>query len=122
VLNIGEVSLTGDHILLHPPLSADLDSLCNAAKDREIWKNPYAFFLTYECRVDEGFESIDMETSLRDSQEFIPMIDKINDKVVSREETRRGPEHEEIIETLERQLMNSLKYHSCGLFYITSIN
>lgn len=44
-----------------------------------IGNNPYAFFLTYECTVDERFESIDMETSFRDSQEFIPMIDKIND-------------------------------------------
>lgn len=44
MLNIKELALTGNHIILRPPLSDDLAGLTDAATDGEIWKNPYAFF------------------------------------------------------------------------------
>ena len=44
MLNNKEVTLSGIHVILRPPHSDDLEGLRNAAKDGEIWKNPYAFF------------------------------------------------------------------------------
>ena len=44
MLDITEVTLSGRHVILRPPRSDDLEGLKNAAKDGEIWKNPYAFF------------------------------------------------------------------------------
>jgi hypothetical protein len=44
MLNNKEVTLLGSHVILRPPRSDNLEDLKNAAKDGEIWKNPYAFF------------------------------------------------------------------------------
>ena len=44
MLNNKEVTLLGSHIILRPPRSDDLEGLKNAARDGEIWRNPYAFF------------------------------------------------------------------------------
>lgn len=44
MLNVKEVTLFGNHVNLRPPHSNDLEGLKDAARDGEIWKNPYAFF------------------------------------------------------------------------------
>jgi RimJ/RimL family protein N-acetyltransferase len=44
MLEITNVTLSGRHVIFRPPRSDDLEGLKNAAKDGEIWKNPYAFF------------------------------------------------------------------------------
>lgn len=44
MLKIKEVTLEGKYILLRRPLIMDLDGLSNAAKDGEIWNNPFALF------------------------------------------------------------------------------
>ncbi|HKR74008.1 MAG TPA: GNAT family protein [Candidatus Nitrosocosmicus sp.] len=48
MLNIKEVTLSGNHIILRPPRSDDEAGLRNAARDGEVWKNPYAFFPNIE--------------------------------------------------------------------------
>ena len=44
MLDIREVTLSGNHVILRPPRSEDLEDLRNAARDGEIWKNPYSLF------------------------------------------------------------------------------
>lgn len=44
MLDITEVTLFGRYVILRPPRSDDLEGLKKAAKDGEIWNNPYAFF------------------------------------------------------------------------------
>jgi RimJ/RimL family protein N-acetyltransferase len=46
MLDIKQVTLEGKYILLRPPSIEDLDGLLYAAKDGEIWNNPYALFPT----------------------------------------------------------------------------
>ena len=36
--------LDGNYVLLRPPLTTDVFGLSQAAKDGEIWNNPYALF------------------------------------------------------------------------------
>ena len=38
------ITITGNDIILRPPSTTDLRGLLDAAKDGEIWKNPYAVF------------------------------------------------------------------------------
>ena len=38
------ITITGNDIILRPPSTTDLEGLLDAAKDGEIWKNPYAVF------------------------------------------------------------------------------
>lgn len=44
MLNIREVTLSGNHVILRPPHSDDLEGLRDVARDGEIWRNPFAFF------------------------------------------------------------------------------
>ena len=46
MLDIKQVTLEGKYVLLRPPSIKDLDGLSYAAKDGEIWNNPYALFPT----------------------------------------------------------------------------
>lgn len=39
-----DLTLAGDYIILRSPGSDDLEGLCDAANDGEIWKNPYTIF------------------------------------------------------------------------------
>ncbi|MBA2267406.1 MAG: GNAT family N-acetyltransferase [Nitrosopumilus sp.] len=48
MLDIHEITIEGNDVILRPPLLDDLDGLCSAAADGEIWKNPYASFPTIE--------------------------------------------------------------------------
>jgi N-acetyltransferase len=41
---IEPITLEGNYVLLRPPLITDEFGLSLAAKDGEIWNNPYAFF------------------------------------------------------------------------------
>jgi RimJ/RimL family protein N-acetyltransferase len=44
MLKIEPITLEGHYVLLRPPLITDEFGLSLAAKDGEIWNNPYAFF------------------------------------------------------------------------------
>lgn len=44
MVDIEDVTLVGHHIILRSPRSDDLEGLCDAANDGEIWKNPFAVF------------------------------------------------------------------------------
>lgn len=52
MLNIREVTLSGNHIILRPPSWDDVEGLRNVARDGEIWKNPFAFFPNIEEMSD----------------------------------------------------------------------
>ena len=42
MVDVKDVTLAGHHIVLRSPRSDDLEGLCDAANDGEIWKNPFA--------------------------------------------------------------------------------
>lgn len=44
MLKIEPITLEGNYVLLRPPITTDVFGLSEAAKDGEIWNNPYAFF------------------------------------------------------------------------------
>jgi N-acetyltransferase len=44
MLKIHPITLEGKNVILRPPLAGDLTGLSDAAKDGEIWNNPFAFF------------------------------------------------------------------------------
>ena len=44
MVDIKDVTLAGHHLILRSPRSDDLEGLCDAANDGEIWKNPFAVF------------------------------------------------------------------------------
>jgi RimJ/RimL family protein N-acetyltransferase len=44
MLNIHKVILSGNHVILRPPRTEDLEDLKNVARDGEIWKSPYSLF------------------------------------------------------------------------------
>ena len=42
MVDVKDVTLAGHHVILRSPRSDDLEGLCDAANDGEIWKNPFA--------------------------------------------------------------------------------
>jgi N-acetyltransferase len=48
MLDIHDLTLEHSRVVLRPPKSDDLDGLCSAAADGEIWKNPFTSFPTIE--------------------------------------------------------------------------
>ena len=42
MVDIKDVTLAGNYMILRSPTSDDLEGLCDAANDGEIWKNPFA--------------------------------------------------------------------------------
>lgn len=42
MVDVKDVTLAGHHIVLRSPRSDDLEGLCDAANDGEIWKSPFA--------------------------------------------------------------------------------
>lgn len=62
------MTLAGNHIILRPPLSDDLDGLSDAAIDGEIWNNPYSFFPKVEDM------SIYLQNMIKHDESFIPFI------------------------------------------------
>jgi N-acetyltransferase len=48
MLDIHDITMEHSHIVLRPPILDDLNGLCNAAADGEIWKNPFASFPSIE--------------------------------------------------------------------------
>ena len=48
MLDIHDITMEHSHIVLRPPASDDLDGLCAAAADGEIWKNPFTSFPSIE--------------------------------------------------------------------------
>ncbi len=41
MVDVKDVTLAGHHVILRSPRSDDLEGLCDAANDGEIWKNPF---------------------------------------------------------------------------------
>ena len=74
MLSIKPITLEGNYVLLRPPLTTDVFGLSLAAKDGEIWNNPYAFF-PHENEMSEY---------LKGSDSFLPFIivDKKSDTIV----------------------------------------
>jgi len=60
--------LEGNYVLLRPPLTTDVFGLSLAAKDGEIWNNPYAFF-PHENDMSEYLQNL-----LKGSDSFLPFI------------------------------------------------
>ena len=48
MLEIHEITMEYSHIVLRPPTPDDLNGLCSAAADGEIWKNPFTSFPSIE--------------------------------------------------------------------------
>lgn len=44
IMDVERITISGKKIILRPPLQSDLTGLINAAKDGEIWENPWAIF------------------------------------------------------------------------------
>ena len=68
MLSIKPVILEGNYVLLRPPLTTDILGLSLAAKDGEIWNNPYAFF------PHENDMSVFLQDLLKGSNSFLPFI------------------------------------------------
>ena len=78
MLEIQPIILRGNHVILRPPLTTDVYGLSNAAKDGEIWNNPYSFF------PHENEMSTYLQEILKGSKYFLPFIvvDKKSDTIV----------------------------------------
>lgn len=78
MLKIEPITLERDYVLLRPPLTTDVFGLSLAAKDGEIWNNPYAFF------PHENDISTYLQDLLKGSNSFLPftIVDKRSDTVV----------------------------------------
>ena len=68
MLKIEPITLEGNYVLLRPPLITDEFGLSLAAKDGEIWNNPYAFFPT----KNDIFAFL--QDLLKGSNSFLPFI------------------------------------------------
>ena len=68
MVDIKDMTLVGHHILLRSPRSDDLEGLCDAANDGEIWKNPFAVF----PGVDEM--SIYLQNLIKHDNTALPFI------------------------------------------------
>jgi N-acetyltransferase len=68
MMTIKPVILEGNYVLLRPPLTTDILGLSLAAKDGEIWNNPYAFF------PHENDMSVFLQDLLKGSNSFLPFI------------------------------------------------
>ncbi|MFY9795912.1 MAG: GNAT family protein [Candidatus Nitrosopolaris sp.] len=78
MLTVKPVMLEGNCVLLRPPSTTDVFGLSQAAKDGEIWNNPYAFF------PHENDISVFLQDLLKGSNSFLPFIivDKQADTIV----------------------------------------
>jgi RimJ/RimL family protein N-acetyltransferase len=78
MLTVKPVMLEGNYVLLRPPSTTDVFGLSLAAKDGEIWNNPYAFF------PHENDISVFLQDLLKGSNSFLPFIivDKQADTIV----------------------------------------
>lgn len=68
MLIIKPIMLEGNYVLLRPPLITDVFGLSLAAKDGEIWNNPYALF------PHENDMSKYLQDLLKGSDLFLPFI------------------------------------------------
>ena len=78
MLIIKPIMLEGNYVLLRPPLTTDVFGLSQAAKDGEIWNNPYAVF------PHENDISAYLQVLLKESNSFLPFIivDKRSNTIV----------------------------------------
>jgi hypothetical protein len=67
MLKIEPITLEGHYVLLRPPLITDEFGLSLAAKDGEIWNNPYAFF------PNENDIYAFLQDLLKGSNSFLPL-------------------------------------------------
>ena len=68
MLKIEPITLEGNYVLLRVPSPTDVFGLSQAAKDGEIWNNPYAFF------PHENDISVFLQDLLKGSNSFLPFI------------------------------------------------
>jgi len=68
LLSVHDITLVGDYVILRPPHSDDLEGLCEAATDGEIWNNPYALFPHPEDM------SIYLQNMIKHDESIIPLI------------------------------------------------
>lgn len=68
MVDIKDMTLEGHHIILRSPRSDDLEGLCDAANDGEIWKNPFAVF----PGVDEM--SVYLQNLIKHDNTILPFI------------------------------------------------
>lgn len=78
MVDIEDVTLEGRHIILRSPRSDDLEGLCDAANDGEIWKNPFAVFPS----VDEM--SVYLQNLIKHDNTLLPFIivEKKSNKII----------------------------------------
>lgn len=78
MLTIREVTLIGNQIVLRSPEMKDLEGLCDAACDGEIWKSPYSIFPSLEEMP------IYLRNLIKHDNTILPfiIIDKKSNKVV----------------------------------------
>ena len=68
MIDIQDVKLEGRHIILRSPRSDDLEGLCDAANDGEIWTNPFANF----PNVSEM--SVYLQNMIHHDTSFLPFV------------------------------------------------
>lgn len=73
-----DVTLVGHHILLRSPRSDDLEGLCDAANDGEIWKNQYTVFPD----VDEM--SVYLQNLIKHDNTILPftIVEKKSNRII----------------------------------------
>jgi len=80
MLEIKKVSLEGKYVLLRPPLINGVDGLSSAARDGEIWDNPFALFPTIN-EMSKYLQDLVKEEQKKTILPFI-IINKQSNKIV----------------------------------------
>src|SRR6476620_5072773 len=80
MLEIKKVSLEGKYVLLRPPLINGVDGLSSAARDGEIWDNPFALFPTIN-EMSKYLQDLVKEEQKKTILPFI-IIHKQSNKIV----------------------------------------
>jgi RimJ/RimL family protein N-acetyltransferase len=83
MLEIKQVTLEGKYVLLRLPSIKDLDGLSYAAKDGEIWNNPYALFPTLG-QMPQYIQDLLKEEEQQQKKTILPfiIIHKQSNKIV----------------------------------------
>jgi RimJ/RimL family protein N-acetyltransferase len=73
-----DVTLVGHHILLRSPRSDDLEGLCDAANDGEIWKNQYTVF------PDADEMSVYLQNLIKHDNTILPftIVEKKSNRII----------------------------------------
>ncbi|MGN6822337.1 MAG: GNAT family N-acetyltransferase [Candidatus Nitrosocosmicus sp.] len=82
MLKIKQVTLEGKYVLLRRPLIKDLDGLSTAAKDGQIWNNPFALFPN-ESEMPEYLQDL-LKAEEQQKKTILPfiIIHKVSGRIV----------------------------------------